>query len=392
MERYWKVHAIRALKIHQPDAVQKDEGNILTNFELTKSKEDNDGEVPSWDKENSNFPLWTVKGLKFEHTYCQMDNYSCGSIAINRFAMELKKLYDAKPSATRTVDDKVDASILEKVLSPDDLKEKNCKNAAELFKHLLRTKQDAFSPTTTTIHEEETIGSLVSVPKEKSTMNGVSMETPTTIQCDTEGAMKAGEKETNTKGESKATKKRKRCQIDVPVQPSVDASERSRRNKTILQTESSLKKKDERQRLKSTRKQKSNNCQAGQRCRMPRVEFVLDGEKVNASKCTGCGRTCHLACLFQWRQQKLYCIHCYKKAAIQTEDKTTLFDDIFEKNKKARGKATPVVQDLQDFIDNYLRTSRFEMSSKQFYEWRKLSQKNCTNQRLEKGFPLEGGC
>ena len=54
---------------------------------------------------------------------------------------------------------------------------------------------------------------------------------------------------------------------------------------------------------------------------------------------------------------------------MENEDTTTLFDDIFQKNKKARGgEPTQVVQNLQEFIDNYLLTSNFEMSSEQFYK------------------------
>ena len=69
--------------------------------------------------------------------------------------------------------------------------------------------------------------------------------------------------------------------------------------------------------------------------------------------------------------KKNYCIYCYKKAAIRDQDASTLFDDIFQKHKKAcLGEPTPVVQDLHEFINNYLWTSNFEMNSKQFYEWR----------------------
>ena len=35
-----------------------------------------------------------------------------------------------------------------------------------------------------------------------------------------------------------------------------------------------------------------------------------------------------------------------------------------------------MLQDLQEFIDNYLKTSGFTMTSKQFYNWKKGNDKN----------------
>ena len=75
-----------------------------------------------------------VQGIKEKGSYSQTDNHSCGPIAMNKFATELKKLYAAaKPAARRSANDKVDASILEKVKSPEDLKDENCRNAADNF-------------------------------------------------------------------------------------------------------------------------------------------------------------------------------------------------------------------------------------------------------------------
>ena len=103
---------------------------------------------------------------------------------------------------------------------------------------------------------------------------------------------------------------------------------------------------------------------------MPRVEFIFDGDRQNASACTVCKRTCHIACLFNW-EEKAYCIFCYKKGPVKNEDTSIMFDEIFQKHKKARrGEATPVRQDMHEFIDNYLQTSNFEMNCKQFSEWR----------------------
>ena len=42
-----------------------------------------------------------------------------------------------------------------------------------------------------------------------------------------------------------------------------------------------------------------------------------------------------------------------------------------------------MLEDLQDYIDDYLKTSSFVMTSKQFYEWKKCNDKQTTNE--EKG-------
>ena len=46
-------------------------------------------------------------------------------------------------------------------------------------------------------------------------------------------------------------------------------------------------------------------------------------------------------------------------------------------------EATAVLDDLQDYVDDYLKTSRFAMTSKKFYEWKKANDNKTTNQ--EKG-------
>jgi hypothetical protein len=93
IEKYWKIHAIRALKIHQPYFVQSDEGNIVTNTEQTRLRKENDGELPLWNQENG-YPLWLVQGIKEKDSYIQTDYHSCGPIAINKFATALKKLHN----------------------------------------------------------------------------------------------------------------------------------------------------------------------------------------------------------------------------------------------------------------------------------------------------------
>ena len=44
------------------------------------------------------------------------------------------------------------------------------------------------------------------------------------------------------------------------------------------------------------------------------------------------------------------------------------------------GEATAVLDDLQDYVDNYLKTSSFAMTSKEFYDWKKCNDKQTTNQ------------
>jgi hypothetical protein len=81
-------------------------------------------------------------------------------------------------------------------------------------------------------------------------------------------------------------------------------------------------------------------------------------------------------CLFQWQDDALYCIYCYKKSALEKEDTMILFDDIFKKNKKAHGEGpTQVVENLREYIDNYLRTSNFGMSTEEFYKWKEANGK-----------------
>ena len=448
IENYWKIHAIRALKIHQPDFVQKDEGNIVTITEQTKLKEQNDGQVPSWNQENG-YPLWLVQGIKKKGSYSQTDNHSCGPIGINQFATELKKLYDAA-----SANDKVDASILEKVKSPEELKDENYRNAADLFKRLLLTQQDAFQHSATTTNHEENSNDLCHLDEE-SNKNLVSMQAPN-IECDrkeeqdseqkvirtaiTKDCDKKDETQTTEKKilacrskkdvpsdtdikdvtkadrndsvtkedkklpeqaleqqteakKKKPTKKRKRSESDTPKNEEntrqITVYDRDTRDKTKMQTENSRKKKDEWMRSKAKRQRKSKHyCHAGKRCRMPRVDFVLDGDGKNASKCTACQRICHHACLFKWQQVELYCIYCYKKKTMERVDTGILFDDIFQQNRKARaGEPTQVRQDLRQFIDNYLLTSDFSMSSEEFYKWKLEHGKTIDNsEEKEKGF------
>jgi heterodisulfide reductase subunit B len=80
----------------------------------------------------------------------------------------------------RSADEKVDAILLEKIKSPDELKNDNCRNAAVLFKHLLLTKQDAFRHSVTTNNDKEKPTELIPV-YEETNKNSISMQAPTII-------------------------------------------------------------------------------------------------------------------------------------------------------------------------------------------------------------------
>ena len=108
IEESWKVHAIHALKMHVPETVQEDETNILTSMEKIAIKVQNKGELTPFVKEN--YKTLTVCGIVPAGGYHQMDNYSCGPIAINHFTSLLKQIHDSKypfgPSASSNPSDK----------------------------------------------------------------------------------------------------------------------------------------------------------------------------------------------------------------------------------------------------------------------------------------------
>jgi hypothetical protein len=117
---HWRNLVVHVLRMHQPDKVQEDAANIVY-VAAKKPPQLKDG-----------MPLWTLQGM--EGGYVQKDNYSCGPIAINRFAAMLKSFSDGM------VDDAVDACVE----SPEELEDRNVANAKNLFEILLERKQDVF--------------------------------------------------------------------------------------------------------------------------------------------------------------------------------------------------------------------------------------------------------
>jgi hypothetical protein len=79
-------------------------------------------------------PLWTLKGM--EGGYEQKDNFSCGPIALNRFASQLKSL-----SGDVALDESVNAFVR----SPEELMETNVTNAKDLLEALIKRMHDLFN-------------------------------------------------------------------------------------------------------------------------------------------------------------------------------------------------------------------------------------------------------
>ena len=127
--------------MHVPEIVQEDELNILTETEQMLIKDWNEEELTLFVKENY-FTL-TVCGEVPSGGYHQPDDYSCGPIAINHFASLLKEIHDSSKDSERQECD--DGVLLEKIKTPDELKDNNHHCAAEIFKHLLKKKSKAFS-------------------------------------------------------------------------------------------------------------------------------------------------------------------------------------------------------------------------------------------------------
>ena len=58
-------------------------------------------------------------------------------------------------------------------------------------------------------------------------------------------------------------------------------------------------------------------------------------------------------------------------------DTTTTFEEIFEGQKAGQpkrkhvGEATPVLDTIEQYVDQYLNSAGFEMTSREFYKWKK---------------------
>ena len=90
IEKFWKVHAIHALKIHVPEKVQEYKLNILTNMERITIECQNDGQHTPFVK--GDYPTIIVHGMLPKGYYRQTDQNICGPIVINHYASELKNI------------------------------------------------------------------------------------------------------------------------------------------------------------------------------------------------------------------------------------------------------------------------------------------------------------
>ena len=149
---------------------------------------------------------------------------------------------------------------------------------------------------------------------------------------------------------------------------------------SLVQTVEANKRKDDWIELKEKKRKlgetaPKKSCGAGNLCWLQGVDIKLQGKKQNATKCETCMWVCHNVCLFLW-DKKVYCICCYKMVVTKEYDTSITFNEIFEEQWQWKrhhlGEPTPVIEQLQEYIDEYLKTSGFSMTSKEFYEWKEM--------------------
>ena len=115
-EEIWEAHVIYILQTHLPSKVKHDENNFPMNIEIAGNS-----------KRKKWKGIWKIQAAK---TWPQPNDYIYGTIALNRFAFELRK-YKSNQA--------VDETTLQLIQSQDKLKDKNFQNAADLLEHLLKT-------------------------------------------------------------------------------------------------------------------------------------------------------------------------------------------------------------------------------------------------------------
>jgi hypothetical protein len=252
---------------------------------------------------------WIVEGMWSPDYYYQKDSHSCGPIALNRFASELHKIYQHLEEEGEYIGGEIDAPILNRIKTPEELKENNSENAAELYQVLLATKRNAFD--------------IEEGGDDDGIDNQFVMEKPTIIELDVDENSEEKSRVTS-QNEDKAeedlhadnevqalnvssadTRIAGRPQSRVTSQNEDKALEglqalglswadtpRARRPQTLEKTLASKRKIQDwevskrRKKLRETAMQ--NSCHAGIRCREPLVPMVLEGENKNASECSTC--------------------------------------------------------------------------------------------------------
>jgi hypothetical protein len=118
---YWREHVLSAIRMHRPNEVEEEGTNVME-YSIPLPK-------------NYGMPLWTVKGYVGE--CAQKEDYSCGPIAINHFAVILKSLSDGIVLEEDGIDDFI------KFMDSDN---ENVVNAKCLFRCLLEKTHDLFKP------------------------------------------------------------------------------------------------------------------------------------------------------------------------------------------------------------------------------------------------------
>ena len=165
----------------------------------------------------------------------------------------------------------------------------------------------------------------------------------------------------NQEGEGKKQHNCKRARWPTTLQKTLASNDR---NRSRMQSKDNV--------MKRT-------CNAGRQCQMMRMAIKVDGKKGNATCCETCPWVCHNACLFQWKK-KVYCIQCYKMVVAEEYNTTTTFEEIFEARKnlpwwtkrKHEGEPTPVLDTIKQYIDQYLKSAGYQMTSSEFFEWKNM--------------------
>jgi hypothetical protein len=120
--QYWKQHIDSIIRKHRPKELQTNGYNVV--FE-SKSVKKEIGLI------EEGMPMWKCKG--FQGGYYQNDDYSCGPIAINRFAENLKRL-----SGDKVLGNGIDGLVK----SVEKLGKENYSHGKRLFKCVLEEMDD----------------------------------------------------------------------------------------------------------------------------------------------------------------------------------------------------------------------------------------------------------
>ena len=307
--------------MHVPEMVREDELNIFTETEQSATNFKDWIKAKKTRLQKDNYKTITVRGMYVADGHHQIDEYTCGSIAINRFASLLKEINESlKPSLG---DVGVDAVLLAKIKSPDELKGDNHHNAAVIFQYILENMGDALSyPDDDNEDRNHSKKNNVGTKDNPINLDDTPIELFVEVGEDEDDYKTADEgddaladgstKEQNTHSTEDASRtpqskntKLQDAHSKMNSESNVEHRQRSRRPTTVQKTQASNER--IRTRMESKDIEIKRKCGAGTQCRMMRTAIVVDGKKANATGCESCGRVCHNACLFEWKK-KVYCI------------------------------------------------------------------------------------